>query len=70
MRERLSELRKDSSLSQRQLADRLSISAHTVSSYERNISTPNDGMKIRIDKFFYVSLDYLLGLISNQRLVN
>ncbi len=68
--ERLSKLLKDSGLSQRQLADRLSISVHAVSSYERNISIPDDGMKIRFDKFFNVSLDYLLWLTSNQRLVN
>lgn len=64
--ERLSELREDRGLSQQQLADKLAISVHTISSYERNKSNPDDEMKIKISKFFNVSIDYLLGAINNQ----
>lgn len=61
MGERLQELRKDAGLSQLELAQRLSISVHTVSSYERNKSEPNDEIKIRISNLFNISLDYLIG---------
>lgn len=60
--ERLQELRKDHNLSQKQLADKLNLSVHTISSYERNISEPNDEIKVRIAKLFNTSIDYLLGL--------
>lgn len=60
--ERLQELRKDHNLSQKQLADKLNLSVHTISSYERNISEPNDEIKVRIAKLFNTTTDYLLGL--------
>lgn len=64
--ERLQEIRKDHGLSQQQLADRLHVSIHTISSYERNCSAPDDATKIKIAKLFNISLDYLLGLVDER----
>lgn len=59
--ERISELRKRKNMTQRQLADFLSVSLNSVSLYERNLSTPDDEMKIQLAKLFNVSMDYLMG---------
>ena len=61
--ERLQELRKDKNMTQQDLAEILLVSFHTISSYERNRSVPNDEIKVKIAHIFDVSLDYLLGLI-------
>ena len=44
--ERISELRRRRKMTQRQLADYLSVSLNSVSLYERNLSTPDDDTKI------------------------
>ena len=52
--ERLGELRKDRGLKQKELADKLGISIHTVSSYERNLSTPDDEMKLDLSEIIQI----------------
>ena len=64
--EMLSELRKDRGMTQKDLANQLSVSVHTFSSYERNLILPSDEIKIQIAKIFNVSLDYLFGITSNS----
>ena len=61
----LSELRKDRGMTQQDLANQLSVSVHTISSYERNLILPSDEIKIQIAKLFNVSLDYLFGVTTN-----
>jgi len=64
--ERLADLRKDKGIKQIELAKILGISLHTLSNYEREKSTPDDGMKAKIAKYFNISLDYLLGLTNEE----
>lgn len=61
--ELLRELRKDRGMTQADLAEQLSFSPMTISSYECGRSIPDDATKIRLAQLFGVSLDYLLGLI-------
>lgn len=65
--ERLIDLRQDHELTQKQVAEALSINFRTYGGYERNESEPSDEIKIKIAKFFNVSLDYLVGIIENPR---
>ena len=60
--ERLAELRKDRGWDQKELADKLKVTFHTVSSYERNRSEPNNEMLKKMAELFDISADYLLGL--------
>lgn len=64
--ERLAELRKDRGLSQKELAAILELSTSTISSYEREINEPDDVIKIKIARYFNISLDYLLGAIDDE----
>ena len=63
----LSELWKDKGLKQKQLAEKLFINFRTYGGYERNEIEINDELKIKIAKYFNVSVDYLLGLSKNPQ---
>ena len=62
--ERLSELRRDKGMSQKQLGDMLSVSKFTISSYENGNTSPDDESNKILARTFGVSLDYLMGLID------
>ena len=62
----LAELRKDSGMLQKELAQRLGVSAATISAYECNKTTPSDEIKVMIAEMFNVSLDYLLGATAEK----
>ena len=64
---RLSNLRKDHDLSQKQLADQLHVTHSQISRIESG-ETKNPNISIVIDaaRFFHVSTDFLLGLEQNN----
>lgn len=64
--ERLADLRKDRRMTRKDLATQLSLSVHTIASYEQNKSTPDDDIKVKIALIFNISLDYLLGLTKSE----
>ena len=63
--ERLSDLRKDQGLTQKELADILHLTKDNISAYEREHNEAPDNVKIAIAKHFNVSVDFLLGLTDS-----
>ncbi|WP_100066012.1 helix-turn-helix domain-containing protein [Miniphocaeibacter massiliensis] len=59
--DKIKTLRKEHNLTQTELGKILGIEKSTVSMYENNRSTPNDDIKIKIAKYFNISVDYLIG---------
>jgi len=64
--ERLKKLRKNKGITQIKLAEILEVQKSTVSLYETGKSDPSDKVKIKIAKYFKISLDYLVGVIDNE----
>lgn len=64
--ERLADLRKDKNLKQKDLAIILNVSIDMMSAYERGITQMPDDIKIKVAKYFNISLDYLCGLINQE----
>lgn len=58
--EKLYKLRKESGLSQEQLAEQLKVSRQAISKWESGNAVPESEKLISISKYFGVSLDYLL----------
>lgn len=59
--QRLKKLRTDKHLTQAQVAQRVSVTASMVSSYETDIRLPSYDVMMRLADLFGVSVDYLLG---------
>ena len=59
---KLKELRKQSSMTQKQLADKLGITKSVVSYYELSERTPSPEVLKDLALVFRVSTDYLLGI--------
>jgi len=59
---RLKELREENKLTQKQLAEKLSLNSVTYLHYEKGQREPPLSVLINISIFFDVSVDYLLGL--------
>ena len=64
--ERLSEIRKDHKDKQKDLAEKLHVTIHTVRSWEQEKSSPSNEMLVRICRLYHVSSDYLLGLSDHD----
>lgn len=63
---RLKELRKQSGLTQQQLAYQIGVSKSVVSFYELRERTPSPEVLIKLSAVFHVSADYLLGIEKNK----
>ena len=62
--ERLSDIRKDNGDRQEDLAEKLCVSKHTVSSWEQGKTMPPTETVKRICEIYDVSSDYILGIIE------
>lgn len=65
--ERLLDLRKDRSLTQKQVAEQISVSKHTIANYESERTSPNIEMLRGLSIFYNTSVDYLVGLTDTER---
>ena len=59
---RIYELRKDTGLSQSELAKQIGASQKAIDFWEKGINEPKASFIISLAKYFGVSTDYLLGL--------
>ena len=62
--ERLKMIRKESDMTQKDVYEKLGISANGYASYEQGRTEPNIDTLIKLCRIFEVSADYLLGLID------
>lgn len=65
--ERLKKLRKDTGLTQVDVAEKLGISQQAYASWERGIKKPTQENLVKLSKILYVSVDYLLGNTENKQ---
>lgn len=63
---RLKDLRKQSGLTQQQLAERIGVTKSVVSFYELRERSPSPEVLIKLSYIFHVSTDYLLGIERNK----
>ncbi|KMO85692.1 LexA family transcriptional regulator [Megasphaera cerevisiae DSM 20462] len=63
---RIKQLRTEAHLTGEEFGELFGVAKSTVSLYENNKSTPDDEIKIKMCKYFNISLDYLMGLSNNR----
>ena len=63
---RLKKLRKEKKINQAELASAIGVEKSAISLYETNKNDPLDKTKVKIAKFFDISLDYLLGVVDED----
>ncbi|MBQ9347899.1 MAG: helix-turn-helix transcriptional regulator [Oscillibacter sp.] len=63
---KLRELRQASGLTQKQVADRIGVTASVVSAYENDIRSPSYSTLVKLVAFYNVSADYLLGITEKR----
>lgn len=64
---RLKQLRQESGLTQKQLAERIWVSKAAVSNYELYDRCPTPEILMKLARVFHVSTDYLLGMEEKQQ---
>ena len=64
---RIKELRIDSDMSQREVADRIGMSQTGYSKYETGEVTPPAETLIKLAKLYNTSVDYLLGITKEKK---
>ena len=62
MKEKLKLLRKQSGVSQKDVANAIGVTTSAYSNYEQGIREPNIQILINLCKYYDVSSDYLIGL--------
>ena len=65
--EKLYKLRKNSGLSQEQLAEQLNVSRQAISKWESGTAVPESEKLIKISNYFGVSVDYLLKDVEDDK---
>ena len=66
--DRLKELRKNSGLTQKQLAERIGVAKSVVSYYESGDRLPSYDVLKKLARTFHVTTDYLLGIEYSRTL--
>ncbi|WP_279282012.1 helix-turn-helix domain-containing protein [Enterococcus gallinarum] len=59
--ENIKKLRKAKRMTQKEVANQLTVTPQTISKWERNISYPDLDMLVRLSQLFHISTDALLG---------
>lgn len=63
---KLRELRQASGLTQKQVAERIGVTASVVSAYENDIRSPSHSTLVKLASLYHVSTDYLLGITETR----
>lgn len=64
---RLKELRKQSGLTQGQLAEKIWVTKATICYYEQSDRNPSPEILMKLAEVFHVSTDYLLGIEKKEQ---